>query len=126
MKKAASWIGLAGILVTAGLLLAAAPGEPGGGGVVCLDVIYTIQAGHEAEAVDDLRQLQAATRKEPGNLMFLIHRSTDNPRQFLIYEQYRSQADLDTHLAKDYFQRYSLNGLRKIAESRVAGSFSPL
>jgi len=94
--------------------------------MVCVGVFYTIQAGHEAEAVEDLRQLQAATRKEPGNMMYLIHRSTENPRQFLIYEQYSSQADLDAHRAKDYFQRYSLNGLQKIAESRTAGSFSPL
>jgi quinol monooxygenase YgiN len=95
-------------------------------GVVCLNVVYTIQAGHEDEAVDDLQKLAAETRKEPGNVMYLIHRSVDDPRKFLIYEQYRSQADMDTHLAKDYFQRYSVNGLRKIAESRVAGTYRPL
>jgi hypothetical protein len=33
---------------------------------------------------------------------------------------------METHLAKDYFQRYSVNGLRKIAESRVAGTYRPL
>jgi len=125
MKKAACWIGLGTLLTAASLLMAAAPGQRGGG-MVCVGVIYTIQAGHEAGAVEDLRQLQAATRKEPGNVMYLIHQATDNPRQFLIYEQYRSQADLDAHRAKDYFQRYSVNGLQKIAESRVAGSFTPL
>src|SRR5215475_13691931 len=90
-------------------------------GAVCLNVVYTIQAGHEDEAVDDLQKLAAETRKEPGNVMFLIHRSLEEPRKFLIYEQYRSQADMETHLAKEYFQRYSINGLRKIAESRIAG-----
>lgn len=95
-------------------------------GAVCLNVVYTIQAGHEAEAVDDLQKLAAETRKEPGNVMYLIHRSVDDPRKFLIYEQYRSQADMETHLAKEYFQRYSVNGLRKIAESRVAGTYRPL
>ena len=58
--------------------------------------------------------------------MYLIHQSTDNPRQFLIYEQYRSQADLDAHRAKDYFRRYSVQGLQKIAESHVVGSYAPL
>jgi (4S)-4-hydroxy-5-phosphonooxypentane-2,3-dione isomerase len=95
-------------------------------GAVCLNVMYTIQAGHEDEAVDDLRKLAAETRKEPGNALFLIHRSLEDPRKFLIYEQYRSQADMETHLAKEYFQRYSVNGLRKIAESRVAGTYRPL
>ena len=49
MKKAACWIGLGGLLAAAGLLLAAAPGQRGGG-MVCVGVFYTIQAGHEAEA----------------------------------------------------------------------------
>jgi len=95
-------------------------------GAVCLDVMYTIRAGHEDEAVDDLRKLAAETRKEPGNALYLIHRSVDDPRKFLIYEQYRSQSALETHLSKDYFQRYSVNGLRKIAESRIAGTYRPL
>ena len=95
-------------------------------GVVCLDVMYTIRAGHEDEAVGDLQKLAAETRKEPGNVMFLTHRSLEDRRKFLIYEQYRSQADMETHQAKDYFQRYSVNGLRKIAESRVAGTYRPL
>ena len=98
----------------------------GGEGVVCLDVMYTIRPGHEEEAVDDLRKLAAETRKEPGNVLYLIHRSVEDPRKFLIYEQYRSQAALETHLSKDYFQRYSVNGLRKIAESRIAGTYKLL
>jgi autoinducer 2-degrading protein len=95
-------------------------------GVVCLDVMYTILPGHEEEALDDLRKLAAETRKEPGNALYLIHRSVDDPRKFLIYEQYRSQAALETHQAKDYFQRYSVHGLRTLAESRVAGTYRPL
>jgi quinol monooxygenase YgiN len=95
-------------------------------GLVCVDVMYTIQPGHEEEAMDDLRKLAAETRKEPGNARYLIHRSVDDSRKFLIYEQYRSQDALETHQAKDYFQRYSVNGLRKIAESRVAGTYRPL
>jgi (4S)-4-hydroxy-5-phosphonooxypentane-2,3-dione isomerase len=95
-------------------------------GIVCVDVMYTIRPGHEEEALDDLRKLAAETRKEPGNIQYLIHRSVDDPRKFLIYEQYRSQAAMEAHQAKDYFQRYSVNGLRKIAESRVAGNYRPL
>jgi quinol monooxygenase YgiN len=93
---------------------------------VCVNVLYTIRAGHEAEAVNDLRQLALETRKEPGNLLYLAHRSLDDPRKFLIYEQYRSPAALETHHAKDYFQRYSVQGLQKIAESRVVGNYAPL
>jgi autoinducer 2-degrading protein len=95
-------------------------------GRVCVDVLYTIRAGHEDEAVKDLRQLAAETRKEPGNLLYLAHRSLEDPRKFLIYEQYRSPAALEAHRAKDYFRRYSVQGLQKIAESHVTGTYAPL
>jgi quinol monooxygenase YgiN len=44
----------------------------------------------------------------------------------LSFPQYRSQADLETHRAKAYFQRYSVDGLQKIAESHVTGTYRPL
>ena len=114
------------VLVLVSARSSAQGADKGAEGMVCVDVMYTIQAGHEAEAMDDLRKLAAETRKEPGNALYLIHRSVEDPRKFLIYEQYRSQAALETHQSKDYFQRYSVNGLRKIAESRVAGTYRPL
>jgi quinol monooxygenase YgiN len=95
-------------------------------GKVCVGVMYTIRAGHEDEAANDLRQLAVETRKEPGNLLYVAHRSIEDPHKFLIYEQYRSQADLETHRAKAYFQRYSVDGLQTIAESHVTGTYRPL
>jgi (4S)-4-hydroxy-5-phosphonooxypentane-2,3-dione isomerase len=114
------------VLVSARSSAQGAAKSAGPEGAVCLAVMYTIQAGHENEAVDDLRKLAAETRKEPGNVLYLIHRSVEDPRKFLIYEEYRSQAAMETHQSKEYFQRYSVNGLRKIAESRVAGTYRPL
>ena len=105
----------------------AADAKAGGGkNVVCVGVIYKVKAGHEAEAEGYLRRLQEETRKEPGTILYIVHRSTEDPRQFLIYEQYRSQADFDSHLATEHFQRYGKNGIRTIAESRTGGSFTPL
>jgi quinol monooxygenase YgiN len=127
-------LGLGIVLALAALLLAlpggavAQGGTPAGGGsnVYCIGVIYKVQAGHEGEAEGYLRRLQEETRKEPGNLMYLVHRSPDDPRQFFLYEQYRSKADLATHRASEYFQRYAKNGIQKIAESRTGGEFTPL
>ncbi len=75
--------------------------------------------------MEDLRRLAAATRREAGNLFYAVHRSATDPAQFLIYEQYRSRADLELHQRTDYFQRYSVQGLQKIAESRSGGPFVP-
>jgi quinol monooxygenase YgiN len=106
--------------LSAGVVPEAAEGSP-----VCVAVIYTVQPGREQEAAEDLRRLAAVTRKEPGNLLYAVHRSLDDPRQFMVYEQYRSQADLDAHRKTPYFQRYSVEGLQKIAESRTGGTFTP-
>jgi (4S)-4-hydroxy-5-phosphonooxypentane-2,3-dione isomerase len=103
----------------------AAPAEIADGSPVCVAVIYVVQPGREEEAAEDLRRLAAVTRKEPGNLLYAVHRSLDDPRQFMIYEQYRSQADLDAHRKTPYYQRYSVEGLQKIAESRTGGTFTP-
>jgi quinol monooxygenase YgiN len=89
-------------------------------------VIYKVKAGHEEEAAGDLRHLQDESRKEPGTVLYIVHHSTEDPRQFLIYEQYRSQADLESHRASAHFQRYAKNGIQTIAESRTGGSFTPL
>jgi quinol monooxygenase YgiN len=95
------------------------------GAPVCVAALYTIQAGHEDEAAEDLHRLAALTRQEAGNLLYIVHRSLEDPHQFLIYEQYRSRSDLDAHRKTPYFQRYSVEGLQKIAESRTTGSFTP-
>lgn len=94
--------------------------------MLCLAVTYIIQEGHEGEALDYLRLLTENTRQEPGNIMYVAHRSTENPRQFFIYEQYQDQAALDAHRASLYFQQYGPNGLVPIAESRTPALYAPL
>lgn len=86
----------------------------------CVAVTYLMQAGHEQEAVDLLRNLVKETRTEPGNIMFIAHHSTTEPRQFFLYEQYTDQASFEAHRTTPHFQQYAANGIYKIIESRVA------
>src|SRR5947209_19529671 len=111
--------------VAAVAALSAEPEPAAEGSPVCVAAIYVVQPGREEEAAEDLRRLAAVTRKEPGNLLFAIHRSLEDPRQFMVYEQYRSQADLDAHRKTPYYRRYAVEGLQKIAESRTGGTFTP-
>ena len=125
---AAEPIGIAAVepvgLASVAALSGAAQPEVADGSPVCVAAIYVVQPGREDEAAEDLRRLAAVTRKEPGNLLFAIHRSLDDPRQFMVYEQYRSQADLDAHRKTPYYQRYAVEGLQKIG-SRTGGTFTP-
>jgi quinol monooxygenase YgiN len=88
--------------------------------VHCFGVIVRVRPGGEEEAAEHLRQLAAATRCEPGNLLYLVHRLTDDPHQFFIYEQYRSTEDHAAHRATEHYRRHAAEGLLRLAESRTA------
>jgi len=86
--------------------------------MICVAVTYVMKAGHEEEAVDLFRQLTGPTRAEPGCRMYLVHRSSTDPRKFFLYEQYDDQAALDAHRASPHFDQYAKGGLFPILESR--------
>jgi quinol monooxygenase YgiN len=94
--------------------------------MICVAVTYVVQPGHEDEAVQFLALMTAHTRREPGNLMYLAHRSLNDPRRFFLYEQYTDQAALDAHRAAPHFQQYAADGLFKILESRTPELYEPL
>jgi autoinducer 2-degrading protein len=59
----------------------------------------TVKAGHEEEFARTMRAAVPKVREEPGNHAYIFHRSTDNPRVFMFYEEYADQAALDAHRA---------------------------
>lgn len=94
--------------------------------MICVAVTYVIQTGREDEAVRLFRELIPATRAEPGCRMYLVHRSTTNPRQFFLYEQYDDPEALDAHRAAPHFHRCVQNGLFLILETRAPELYTPL
>lgn len=87
---------------------------------LCLAVTLRIRAGHEAEALEHLRNLVLHTRREPGNLAYTVHRSLDEPRHILIYELYRDDAALEAHRTSTYFAAHATDGLHRLTEARNA------
>jgi quinol monooxygenase YgiN len=49
-----------------------------------------------------LEGLIASTRGEPGSIAYLLHRDNDNPDIWVLYETWRSRADLDAHFQQPY------------------------
>lgn len=94
--------------------------------MLVLAVHVTIQAGHEDEVVEIFRKLQGETRREPGCIFYLVQRARENPRHYLIYEQYKDQAALDTHRATPHFKEYATNGFFRFVEERRAELFDPV
>jgi quinol monooxygenase YgiN len=83
-----------------------------------------VKPGTEETCKEYIRVLQEHSRKEPGCLMYVGHQSTENPRKFLFYEQYKDQAALDAHRNAPYFKQYVTGGLDAIMEQRTRELYS--
>jgi quinol monooxygenase YgiN len=94
--------------------------------MLVLAVNWMANAGHEDEVAEIFTQLQAASRQEPGCLMYIVHRHQSDPRHFFIYEQYRDEAALEAHRNSPHFQQYAVTAVKGIGE-RVRGDlYTPL
>jgi quinol monooxygenase YgiN len=52
--------------------------------------------------VEAFAEAIARTHEEEGCLLYALHRDQADPDHFVHLEQYRSQADLDSHMAQPY------------------------
>ncbi len=65
---------------------------------------FRAKAGHEARLRQELQRLLEPTRAEAGCLLYDLHQSHSDPAQFLFYEIWRSEADLDAHFQTPHLQ----------------------
>jgi autoinducer 2-degrading protein len=86
--------------------------------MIVLKVDMIVKSGMEEKCKEYIRIMQEHSRKEPGCLMYAGHQSTDDPRRFMFYEQYKDQAALEAHRNAPYFKQYVHNGLDPIMEQR--------
>jgi len=94
--------------------------------MVVLAVTWMATPGHEDEVVDIFRNLQVASRQEPGCLMYMVHRHKSDAQRFFIYEQYRDDAALEAHRNSPHFQEYVVRRLKDIGERKEGELYSPL
>lgn len=92
----------------------------------CLAVTLVAHPGSEDALLELFTELTAASRAEPGNVMYLLHRSPSEPRRFLLYEQYRSAADLEAHRATPHYRELAAGRLPALVESRSAEVYDSL
>lgn len=60
--------------------------------------------GKESQMRTELLALVAPSRKDGGCLSYDLHQSSEDPAQFLFYENWASKADLDAHLQTPAFK----------------------
>ena len=94
--------------------------------MVVLAVTWMAQITHEAEVAAVFTKLSEESRKEPGCLMYQVHRHKTDPRRFFIYEQYKDDAGLEAHRAAPHFLQYAKKQLPKIADRVEGHLFEPI
>ena len=94
--------------------------------MVVLAVTWMAKSGHEDEVAQIFSKLQAASRKEPGCLMYIVHRHKTDPQRFFLYEQYRDDAAREAHRQSPHFQEYVAKALKDIGERTEGELYAPL
>jgi len=63
-------------------------------------------AGNEEALGQRLLALVDASRQEPGCINYDVHQSNDDPAVWVMYENWRSREDLDSHFETPYLQAF--------------------
>ena len=74
-----------------------------------LTVVATlkVKSGQEDALIGGMRKMIAHVKaNEPGTVTYLLHRSTADPTQFLVYEVYADQAAFATHGASEPMKEF--------------------
>ena len=94
--------------------------------MVVLAITWMAKTGREAEAAAILEKLTAESRKEPGCVMYQVHKHKTDPRRFFIYEQYKDDAALEAHRNAPHFLQLAKKDLVKVADRTEGHLFEPL
>ena len=94
--------------------------------MVVLVVTWMAKTGHENEVGTVFARLTEESRKEPGCIMYLVHRHKTDPRRFLVYEQYKDDAALEANRTSPHFLQYAKKELPKLGERIEGNLYQPL
>ena len=94
--------------------------------MVVLAVTWMAKVGHESDVAVIFEKLTTESRKEPGCLMYQVHKHKTDPRRFFIYEQYKDDAAMEAHRTSPHFLQLAKKDLPKIADRTEGHLFEPL
>ena len=77
---------------------------------------------HRSEVRRLLLELAQQTRKEVGNVKYLIHEVSDHPNEFMIYEVWKNQEALAFHMQQPYLIKF-LELESKLLRENVKATF---
>ena len=84
---------------------------------------YYAQEGKDNEIAAILEKMIPISRAEPGCALYTVNRSVDDPRKFLLYEQYHGREGYEAHMATEPFKENILGKVVPMLETRVRGFY---
>jgi quinol monooxygenase YgiN len=87
---------------------------------------WRARAGEREKIEAILRELARAVRREPGNRLFVVHRSADDRDEFLLYEDYASEQAFRDHQQTPHFKRLVLEQAVPLLARREREAFAVL
>lgn len=79
---------------------------------------YRVAEGAEESVAEALREYVPLTRAEAGCEMFVVNRSREEPREFVLYEQYRDAEAFEAHRASEHFASIAQGRIWPLLDSR--------
>jgi autoinducer 2-degrading protein len=89
-------------------------------------VTWVAKEGEEEAVRALLEEIAPVVRSEPGCLMYIVHRSNEDPRTFFLYEQYVDEAAFQAHRETEHFQELVLGEAVPLLESRTPVHYETL
>ena len=87
---------------------------------------WLAKMGQDDQVADLLKRAVVNTRAEPGCMLFMANRSVENPRRFLVYEQFEDEAAFAAHVGSAPFKEVVLEGIVPRLELRERETYSLL
>ena len=87
---------------------------------------WRAKEGEEQALLAILAEAVPKFRAEPACRMFVAHRSTEDPRAFLLYEQYDDEAGFEAHVAGEAFATYIVGDAVARLEHRQRTTYETL
>lgn len=87
---------------------------------------YYTKEGAEEVVAAVLREMVPISNAEPGCALYVVNRAVDDPRRFLLYEQYRDRAGYEAHTETAAFKEKVLGRIVPLLETRERDFFETL
>lgn len=114
MKKVISTIQLIAIMSIALFFVSCGSGNQRKAGPNELVIVahVTVKQGYQAELEKAFKAVVDGTRKEEGNISYILHQDVNNPMKYTFVEIWKSQEAINAHNSSAHFQEFAkaING----------------